>query len=300
LGSSAARSSARDCWADWIAERRFGGDPEVAREFLERLSAVRDRVLAKAHLPDGAVLLDVGCGDGLIAFGALDLVGEGGEVIFADISEDLLDECRARATKLAAAERCRFVTCGADDLSPLPDACVDAVTTRSVLIYVKDKARAFQEFARVLKRGGRISLYEPINRFASCAESENRFSAYDLSPVPEIAAKLNAAYDAIQPPDSDPMLDFDERDLIRLAEQAGFFPIELEYNAEVRPIEPRPWETFLHMSGNPKIPTVGEAIDQALTPAERDRLTEVLRPLVEQGRGVWRMGHALLSGAKAG
>jgi ubiquinone/menaquinone biosynthesis C-methylase UbiE len=46
-----------------------------------------------------------------------------------------------------------------------PSASVDVVTTRSVLIYVKDRARAFAEFARVLRPGGRTSLYEPINRF---------------------------------------------------------------------------------------------------------------------------------------
>ena len=42
---------------------------------------------------------------------------------------------------------------------------MDIVTTRSVLIYVEDKRRAFEEFFRVLKPGGRISLFEPINRF---------------------------------------------------------------------------------------------------------------------------------------
>src|SRR5437773_2353857 len=96
LTSSAANSSARDCWAEWIADRRFGGDPELAREFLDKLGRVRERVLEHARVGPGDVVLDVGCGDGLIAFGALDLVGDGGEVVFSDVSEDLLDECRRR------------------------------------------------------------------------------------------------------------------------------------------------------------------------------------------------------------
>jgi hypothetical protein len=54
------------------------------------------------------------------------------------------------------------------------------------------------------------------------------------------------------------------------------------------------------MSGNPKIPTLAEAIERALTPEERERLTAVLRPLVEEGRGTWRMGDALLAGRKPG
>lgn len=34
-----------------------------------------------------------------------------------------------------------------------------------MLIYVEDKQRAFDEFFRVLRPGGRLSIYEPINRF---------------------------------------------------------------------------------------------------------------------------------------
>jgi hypothetical protein len=39
-------------------------------------------------------------------------------------------------------------------------------------------------------------------------------------------------------------------------------------------------------------------MDQALTPEERERVTDHLRPLVEEGRGVWRMAYALLSAVK--
>jgi len=43
-------------------------------------------VLQNARLTEGETLLDVGAGDGLIAFGALDVLGEQGRVIFCDIS----------------------------------------------------------------------------------------------------------------------------------------------------------------------------------------------------------------------
>jgi len=101
-------------------------------------------------------------------------------------------------------------------------------------------------------------------------------------------------YDAIQPPDTDPMLNFDERDLVDLAERTGFFPIHLQLEAEIRPSEPRRWETFLDSAGNPRIPTFGEAMRQALTPDEQTELTAHLRPLVEEGRGTWRMATAYL------
>ena len=263
---------------------------------LEELARTRDRVLESANLAPGETLLDVGCGDGLIAFGALERGAA--EVVFSDISEDLLRECRALAAELAAGARCRFVLAPAEDLSPVGDGSVDVVTTRSVLIYVASKERAFAEFHRVLRPGGRISLFEPINRFGCEPRDGARFWAYDLAPIPEIAVKLNAVYDAIQPPDSDPMLDFDERDLVRLAEESGFFPINLELHAEVEPPEPRRWETFLRTSGNPKIPTFAEAIEQALTPAEAELLATHLRPLVAAGTGAWRTASAYLWASK--
>jgi hypothetical protein len=42
-------------------------------------------VLRNAALTGGEILLDVGASDGLVAFGALEIVGEGGRVHFSDI-----------------------------------------------------------------------------------------------------------------------------------------------------------------------------------------------------------------------
>jgi len=170
------------------------------------------------------------------------------------------------------------------------------VTTRSVLIYVGDKRSAFGEFARVLRPRGRISLFEPINRFART--TADTWAGYDLSPLPEICEKIRAVYDSIQPPESDPMLDFDERDLIAFAEEAGFHPIHLQLEAEIRPSEPMAWETFLGRAGNPRIPTIARAMDQALDEHEREELTSHLCPLVEQGRGTWRMASVFLHAVK--
>jgi arsenite methyltransferase len=283
-----------DCWADWIRTRRSGGDPECEAEVLEKLAVVRDRVLDNAKLEAGESLLDVGCGNGLIAFGALERGA--GEVVFADVSRPLLDDCRQLASKAGVLDRCRFVEARAEDIDDIGDRSVDVVTTRSVLIYVKDKAQAFAEFHRVLRPGGRVSIFEPINRFGM----EERRCTWGYSLEGEAAAlmaKLTALGESYQGRD-DPMLDFDERDLLALTEDAGFFPIQLDYVAEVRPLEPGRWESYLHRSGNPKIPTLAEAMEQALTPEERDRLVAELRPAVEEGRGVWRMGGAYLSAVK--
>ncbi len=78
---------AGDPRARWFAERRHGGDERTRLDVLEELTPVRERVLTGANLQPGDTLLDAGCGDGLIGFGALALVGEGGAVIFDERSE---------------------------------------------------------------------------------------------------------------------------------------------------------------------------------------------------------------------
>jgi arsenite methyltransferase len=258
------------------------------------LVPVRDKVLDRAGLAEGETLLDVGCGEGMIGFGALERGA--GHVVFSDISDDLLDFCREAAGALGVSDRASFVKAGATDLAGIDDASADVVTTRSVLIYVPGKARAFAEFLRVLRPGGRFSCFEPINRFGM-EERRCGFWGYPGDGVSDLAERVEQVYAEIQPPD-DPMLDFDERDLIRLAEEAGFFPIELELQAEIRSMEPRPWPAFLNSSGNPRIPTIAEAMDRALTPDERERFSEHLRPLVEQGAGTWRMATAFVAASK--
>jgi ubiquinone/menaquinone biosynthesis C-methylase UbiE len=283
-----------DCWAEWIRTRRSGGDPEYEAKTLENLAVVRERVLDAAALERGETLLDVGCGNGLIGFGALDRGAR--QVVFADVSAALLEDCRELAAKAGVVGRCRFVEAQAEDLRGVADESLDVVTTRSVLIYVADKERAFREFHRVLRPGGRASIFEPINRFGL----EERRGTWGYAVDGEAAGLIGKVIDSFRSfqPEDDPMFDFDERDLFSLAERAGFFPVTLEYRAEAIPLEPRSWEPFLHSAPNPKIPTFAEAMDAALTAEERDVLVAELRPAVEEGRGVWRMGSAFLRAVK--
>jgi SAM-dependent methyltransferase len=278
---------------------RFGGDAaRREKDLTEFLYPVRDTVLDRARLRPGDTLLDVGTGDGLIAFGALERLGPSGRVIFSDISQDLLDYCRKAADAEGLLARCAFVLAAADRLTGVADASVDAVTTRSVLIYVKDKAAALREFYRVLKPGGRVSLFEPINVLMSAADPD-RFSGYDVTPVRSLAAKVQAVYESIQPPGVDPMIDFDDRDLVRHTRNAGFPDIDLELRVSVKARkQPIPWEQFLRTSGNPLVPTFGDALDRSLSQQEAAEFTSYLRPLVETGAGLERRAVAYLTAAK--
>ncbi len=290
-----------DRWAQWLLHRRFGGDPVAQAEMLRILYGVRDRVLDGAHLASGETLLDVGTGDGLIAFGALDWVGAEGRILFSDISQDLLDHCRELAEQMGVAAQCRFVPSSADALTLFAPESVDVVTTRSVLIYVQAKAQAFREFYRVLRPGGRVSLFEPINRFGY-PEPDDRFWGYDVTPVADLAAQARATLRRQQSPAARTMLDFDERDLITFAEEAGFRDVRLTLDVVIKPgglfgAEPS-WETFAHTAPNPLAPTLAEVLAAALSPAAAARFVAHLRPLVEAGAGTRRSAQAFLVAVK--
>jgi len=297
--------SVRDRWAEWLLKRRFSGDPEQRKSFLEGLLPWRDRILENAAVKEGETLLDVGAGDGLVAFGALDLVGETGRIVCSDISQDLLDYSRMLAEETDVVDRCEFLLASADDLSALGDASVDVVTTRSVLIYVKDKRRAFEGFYRVLRPGGRLSIFEPINRFntVNWSAESGIYMGHDVTPVKDLAVRVQAIYERIQPRETDPMLNFDERDLLAHSERSCFGEVRLEYEANITrgnpyPSEGRGWETLLKTSGNPKILTLEEAMNEALTAEEIERFTAHLRPLVERNGGKGMSAHAFLRATK--
>ena len=289
-----------DRWSRWLLHDRFGGDAESHREMMRFLEQIRDRVLEAAGIAPGNTVVDVGCGDGLLGFGAFPLVGETGRVSFSDVSEKLLDECREIADEIGVRDRCQFIEAAAETLDGLEDGSVDVAMTRSVLIYVEDKRSAFAAFHRILKPGGRISLFEPINR-RMVQLNRGTFLGFEASPIEDLVEKIRGAFGAGSPDDG-PMMGFDETDLFRFAEDAGF--INVTVNLELRSID-RPvvagvgWSTLLATSPNPLAPTLGEAIEQALTPEEAARFEAYLRPLVDEGtRGRDRKAVAFVTGDK--
>lgn len=284
----------QDRWAQWLLHRRHGGDPEQHKRDLEYLLPVRDHILRNARIAAHDVVLDVGTGDGLIAFGALAEVGEQGRVILSDISQDCLEHCQALVQQMGVAERCQLLHASADDLTALEEASVDVVTTRAVLIYVTAKQRAFQEFYRVLKPNGRLSIFEPINRYFGIPGPPG----YDVAPIQDIWPKIWAVYERMQPPDTNPMFDFDERNLLTLAEHAGFREIHLELRVRIMPIPPLRWDVWVRSALSPLVPTLEEAMQEALTPEETARCVAHLRPLMERGQGTWREAVAYLWAVK--
>ena len=95
------------------------------------------------------------------------------------------------------------------------------------------------------------------------------------------------------------MMNFDERDLLRHAEEAGFREVHVDLIIDLEPgswVED--WERLLGTSPNPNAHTIGEAICGALTREEADRFEAHLRPLVDAGIAVKRFAVAYLWAVK--
>ena len=283
-----------DLWSRWLLESRFGSDPQHA-DFVRRdVQRFRDRVLAAARLAPGMTLADIGAGDGLIAFGAIAQIGPSLNVILTDVSPPLLQHAEKLATNLGIHNQCRFVLGTAEKLDAIPAASVDVVATRASLAYVADKPAAFREFHRILKPSGRISLCEPImqdDAFETCALG--RLIAAQPN-HPHIAhLKLVHRWKAAQYPDNEekvwrnPITNFNERDLARMARESGFINIHLELHIDYlqNPAAANgpssSWEVFLSLSPHPWAPSLRQIMADQFTPEERLRLENELRPNVE-------------------
>lgn len=222
-------SATRDC-ADPRSEARprnvRGGRKSHVATRATRLRRVRDRVLREAKITPGDRLLDLGAGRGLVALGARKRLTDEGSVVACDLSLGALLECRRRADEEDPAGG-RLHLVGGDALAlPFRADVFDAATTRSVLMYVKDRRRALQELFRVLRPGGRLSIFEPINRVS---ENPGPWGGpLDARQVERDRARVRR-YLEERSEFFERMSGFDERDLVREFVEASFAPVTLEY-----------------------------------------------------------------------
>jgi arsenite methyltransferase len=172
-------------------------------------------VLSNAALRSGDKVLDVGTGTGLLTIAAAEQVKPDGDVFAVDVSVDALEELQRICTAPNV-----FYFVGTAEVLPLVDDGVDVVLTRSVLIYVDDKAEAAREFYRVLRPGGRISIFEPIN-----SRNTRLSAAVDFGDVHQQVEDWERA--AYEDP-GDPMLNFNEDDLERMFKAAGFEDVQMD------------------------------------------------------------------------
>jgi SAM-dependent methyltransferase len=115
-----------------------------------------DRTIERLGLEPGERVLDVCCGSGASALPAAARVGPTGSVIAIDLSERLLDLCRAKAVMrgLQNVE----VRLGDMEHLDLADESFDAVVCVFGLFFASDMPRAAAGLWKLVRPGGRLAI----------------------------------------------------------------------------------------------------------------------------------------------
>ena len=122
------------------------------------LATGQDRVWLgeiRRHLPEGALkILDVGTGPG---FFAILLTKAGYDVTAVDYTEAMLEEAKKNAGALAS--EIHFRRMDAQKLD-FPDGYFDVVISRNLTWNLEEPGKAYAEWMRVLKKGGRLLNFD--------------------------------------------------------------------------------------------------------------------------------------------
>lgn len=145
-----------DVWAtvadlDTTTQERLAGVLET-RGADPQQQQMRRTFLADVEFAEGADVLEVGCGTGVLTRALAALPGVGG-VVGVDLAESLV----ARARELAPG--LRFERADARSL-PFADASFDVVVFDSTLSHVPEPERALAEAFRVLRPGGLLAAFD--------------------------------------------------------------------------------------------------------------------------------------------
>ena len=279
-----------DNWSTWILRQRHGDDRAHEHNVRAEITRYADRVLDYVRLRPGMTLADIGTGDGLVGFRAIERAGASTRVLMTDISAPLLRHTEETARSLGVSGQCAFIHGCAENLEGIANESVDAATMRAVLAYVEDKPAAMREVYRILKPGARFAIAEPILRDEAlevCMLKQlvdtRAFNTED--PFFPLLLRCRAAQfpDTEEKARSLPITNYGERDLVRFAIDAGFTDIHLELHIEVRTEDSLPWETFLRTSPHPLAPSLQEVFEKEFTRDERAYLEVRMRAIFESG-----------------
>jgi ubiquinone/menaquinone biosynthesis C-methylase UbiE len=249
-------------------------------------------VLDGAQLNDGTVLVDVGAGDGLVAFRAIERVGPSLKVILTDVSGPLLQYVESVSHVRNVRSQCTFLEASAERLEGITDGAVDVVTCRAVLAYVADKSAALREFFRVLKPGGRLSIAEPLMQDDAFHARALRNRISDTSRPADPFLTLLHRWKSAQFPDTEeaaaksPIVNYSERDLLNMVRSAGFTHMHMQLHIDVLPSVSTSWEVFVGKSPHPWAPSLKQILAERFSAEDAAFFERTIRPTVESGESM--------------
>lgn len=124
------------------------------------LERIKHAVLDRGAIRPGDTVVDLGAGTGFLTLPAARAAGASGHVLAVDSSSRCL-EMLCRAARSAGGGRITPVHADLTDI-PVDSSSCDVAVSRSALIYADDVVAAVAEMARILKPGGRYSVFEPL------------------------------------------------------------------------------------------------------------------------------------------
>jgi SAM-dependent methyltransferase len=110
-------------------------------------------------VPSGTAALEVGCGTGVWARELAWMVGESGRVFGVDPSRFFIEEARRLARERGAPPNLAVGVASGAAL-PFREGTWDLVLVATVFTHVRDHVGLMRELARVVRRGGRLAVFD--------------------------------------------------------------------------------------------------------------------------------------------
>lgn len=151
-----------------LVEEYFDANAKSWSDLYERAERANDVVLADRknaavsflaeRLEPGSRVLDAGCGAGLTA---IDLIDRGFRVHGVDVSERMIEQCRANLERRGVGPERYELSHGDVFAADFEAESFDAVSALGFLQYQDDEVSALRELGRVLRPGGLLFVSGP-------------------------------------------------------------------------------------------------------------------------------------------
>ena len=146
-------------------------------QWRDWLSGHSDQVLGRVGIGENCVVLDFGCGSGTYAISAARLAGVGGKVYALDRNRMARERLKRKVRKEGLQNIETILS--SNRKTSLRDRCVDVVLLHDVVHLIDERMTLLAEMHRVLRPGGRVSLY-PMHMDKGEVSWQMRSSGFSL------------------------------------------------------------------------------------------------------------------------